>query len=142
MMPAYEALIQVREGRDFPPPRRVLNRVRAEDACRRVDALDRSLAELVWHTDFWQQIWLARLEGTATRSITEDWYRPEAAEWLATRDRFLVNLDRAVSIAESGQHRMKSDELANRVLTQLAVHDAYHVGQWVQVKRALRSDPD
>lgn len=142
MMHAHEALIQVRDGRDFPPPRQILNRVNPMDACRRVPTLGRSLAELVWHTDFWQQIWLARLEGNRARPITEDWFQPEPEAWEETRERFLDNLDRAVAIAESGQHRMKSDEIAERVLLQIAVHNAYHVGQWVQVKRALRNDPD
>ncbi|MCC7433081.1 MAG: DinB family protein [Methanoregulaceae archaeon] len=142
MMHAHEALIQVREGRDFPPPRQILNRVKPDDACRLVPFVSRSLAELVWHTDFWQQIWLARLEGSRARSITEDWYRPGPEEWEATRDRFLLNLDRAVEIAETGQHRMKSDEIAERVLLQIAVHNTYHVGQWVLVKRALRNDRD
>jgi len=142
MMHAHEALIQVREGRDFPPPRQVLNRVRPEDACRRVEVLGRSLAELVWHADFWQQIWLARLTGERARPITEDWYRPPPEEWNDTRERFLSNLDRAVAIAESGEHRMRSDEIAERVLLQIAVHDAYHIGQWVLIKRALRNEPD
>lgn len=130
---ALEALVQVREGKDFPAPRQVLNRIKPEDACRRLPEFGYSLADYVWHADFWQRIWLARIVGEPAPSITEDWRRVEPHEWEATRASFLANLDRAVELAES-----TNDPQHVTRLLQIAVHDAYHIGQLVLVKRALK----
>lgn len=130
---ALEALLQVREGKDFPAPRQVLNRIKPEAACRRLPEFGYSLADYVWHADFWQRIWLARIVGKSAPSITEDWHRVEPDEWDATRASFLANLDRAVELAES---TTEPKQVAK--LLQIAVHNAYHIGQWVLVKRALK----
>lgn len=135
---ALEALIQLREGKDIPAPRQVLSRIKPEDACRVLPMFRKSIADYVWHADFWQQIWIARLSGEPARSMMEDWQSVEPADWEATRERFLANLDRAVEIARSGEHRMKDDATANRLLLQIAIHNSYHIGQWVLIKRALR----
>ena len=135
---ALEALIQLREGKDIPAPRQVLSRVKAEDACRVVPTFRKSIADYVWNADFWQQIWLARLAGEPARSMMEDWQSVAPDDWEATRERFLGNLDRAVEVAQSGEHRIKDDATANRLLLQIAVHNSYHIGQCVLIKRALR----
>lgn len=133
MNAAREALLQVRDGKDFPSPRQILNRVKPEDACRCLPEFGYSLADYVWHADFWQRIWLARILGESAPSITEDWHRVDPAEWHATRDRFLANLDRAVEISSSANEPQQISRLL-----QIAIHDAYHVGQMVLIKRALK----
>lgn len=133
---ALEALLQVREGKDFPALRQILNRIKPEAACRRLPEFGYSLADYVWHADFWQRIWLARIVDEPAPSITEDWHRVEPHEWEATRSSLLSNLDRAVALAET-----TSDPQHLTKLLQIAVHDAYHFGQLVLLKRALKRVP-
>jgi hypothetical protein len=137
---AAEAMRQVREGRDFQMPSKILSRIPASEACRVVPGLGYSLATYVLHTDFWQIVWLNRLTGKRAPSFMKDWRVAEEHEWAEIRTSFLEHLDEAIALAEAEPflHSMKSDAKAVEVLLQIAVHDAYHVGQFVLVKRALR----
>lgn len=56
------------------------------------------------------------------------------------KDSFLSNFKLAMRIAASEdiQHHMKSDEVAVKLLLQLAVHTSYHLGQVNLLKRELR----
>lgn len=137
---AAEALRQVRDGRDFQSPAKVLARVAAKDACRTLPEFGYSLATYVLHTDFWQVMWLGRLRGGKTPSITEDWRVAQEHEWEDIRRQFLANFDACVQLAENipFAHQLKRDDRAVAMLLQIAVHNAYHVGQFVLIKRALR----
>ncbi|HMS54653.1 MAG TPA: hypothetical protein PKA27_04570 [Fimbriimonadaceae bacterium] len=55
------------------------------------------------------------------------------------RSKLVSGLADAIRIAEARPfvHYMKSDEDAVSTLLQIAIHDAYHVGQLVAVKRAV-----
>lgn len=142
---AAEALRQVRDGRDFQVPAKVLARIPANDACRVLPEFGRSLATYVLHTDFWQVVWLNRLRGLRAPSMLADWREATPDQWPAIRKQFLTNLDAAVALAEAKpfQHKMKDDATAVKILLELALHDAYHVGQFVLLKRALRrTEPD
>lgn len=137
---AAEALRQVRDGRDFQVPAKVLARISADDACRVLPEFGRSMATYVLHADFWQVVWLNRLRGLRAPSMIDDWREATPEQWSTIRDQFLANLDAAVSLAEANpfQHKLKDDATAVKVLLELALHDAYHVGQFVLLKRALR----
>lgn len=137
---AAEALHQVWIGADFPPAASILRNVKVVDAAAIPPGFKYSLLTLVEHTDFWQRIWLARLIGSKRPDMTKDWRVPDVLEWPEVRQRFLENFERALAVAcaEPFVHRLKSDDEACRVLIQIAVHNAYHVGQFVLVKRAVR----
>jgi uncharacterized damage-inducible protein DinB len=92
------------------------------------------------HAVFWQEIWLDRLAGRRARSFTEDWKTPPHEEWPLVRQQFLDGLSRALQIARSDpfDHKMKTDAVAIKTLMQIAVHDAYHLGQINLLKRQLR----
>lgn len=136
-----EALHQVWVGADFPPPASILRNVNAEDAAMIPQGFKYSLLTLVEHTDFWQRIWLGRLTGSKKPNFRKDWRIPDSSEWPTVRQGFLDRFQEALSIAnaEPFVHRLDSDEAACRVLTQIAVHNAYHVGQFVMVKRAVKA---
>jgi len=136
-----EALRQVVEGADFSPPAKLLSNVKGEQAAKIMPGLPYSLATNVAHTDIWNRLWLARLEGQPKFNPFPDFPPVPAEAWKETRDRFLVNLNRAyeISCAEPFSHRCASDEVAHRLLLKIAVHTAYHVGQFALLKRALRS---
>jgi len=134
-------LNQIWIGADFPPPESILRNVNAEDAAAVPVGFKYSLLTLVEHTDFWQRIWLGRLTGSKKPDFRKDWRIPEPSEWPAVRQGFLDRFQEALSVAnaEPFVHRLDSDETACRVLTQIAVHNAYHVGQFVLVKRAAKA---
>lgn len=134
------ALRQVKEGLDIPPIASVLGRVTPSQAALLPEGFKYSLLTLVEHARFWQRIWLDRLEGNRPRSFTEDWRIPDSAEWGGVRRSFLADLDRAVEISLSKpfHHLAKSDGDAQDLLLRIAVHNAYHVGQFVLLKRAIQ----
>ncbi len=138
-----ETLRQVIEGMDFAPAKRLVN-IKAGLACEKRDGFPYSIATNIWHCDYWNRLWLARLRGErrpAKNIWAEDWQVPGEEDWKEVRDRFLENLTAAYQIASAQpfQHAMKSDEEAAKVLNQIAVHTAYHVGQVALLKRMLKA---
>jgi uncharacterized damage-inducible protein DinB len=133
-----EAFRQVIEGVDIPAPESLLRNVTAEKAAIKLPSMPYSILGNLWHADFWQQIWLDRLSGKRARSFTEDWQVPDSSEWEPTRAHFLAGLEQAKETAASLEHKMKSDEIAIKTLLQIAIHDAYHLGQINLLKRQLR----
>lgn len=139
---AYEALRQVWEGHDFPPPASILRNVKAADAAAVPPGFKYSLLTLVEHSHFWQRIWIGKLTGRKQPDFRKDWRVPAPEEWPEVRKAFLEGFEEALAIAnaEPFEHRMKTDEAACDTLLKIAVHNAYHVGQFVLVKRAVRAD--
>ena len=137
---AAEALRQVWEGHDFPPPKQILSNVKAEDAAALPPGFKYSLLTLVEHTHFWQRVWLSQLTGAKKPDMLKDWRIPKPEEWPEVRAAFLEGLQEAMAIANAKPfiHKLKSDEVAVEKLLKIAVHDAYHVGQFVLVKRAVK----
>jgi len=138
-----ETLRQVIEGMDFQPPAKLV-KMKAERACMQPSGAPYSIATNVWHCDYWNRLWLARITGEkrpAKNIWAEDWQVPTEQEWEETRARFIANLDRAWEIAKSHpfSHKMKSDEDAVKALNQIAVHTAYHLGQVMLLKRMVRT---
>jgi uncharacterized damage-inducible protein DinB len=133
-----EALRQIIDGDDIPTPRALLN-ISAERAALKLPGAPYSILTNLAHAVFWQDIWLNRLAGKRAQSFLEDWKTPPAEEWPRLRERFLDGLEEATRIARSEpfEHRMKSDAVAIKTLLQLAVHDAYHIGQINLLKRML-----
>ena len=137
---AAEALRQVWEGADFPAPKSVLSNVKAEDAEMVPKGFKYSLITLVEHCNLWNGIWVGRLVDRKRPDMTKDWRVPKASEWPEVRRNFIEVLEEALEIAESKpfRHKMQSNEAAVKTLLNIAVHTAYHVGQFVLVKRAVR----
>jgi uncharacterized damage-inducible protein DinB len=141
-----ETLRQVIEGMDFAPAKRLVN-IKAELACAKKEGFPYSIATNIWHCDYWNRLWLARLRGEkrpAKNIWAEDWQEPVLEDWKDCRSRFLENLDAAheMAKAEPFTHAMKSDEAAIQLLNQIAVHTAYHVGQVALLKRILKMKED
>ncbi len=139
-----EALKQIIEGYDFDTSKRLVN-VKADVACHVPASCPYSMATNVWHCDFWNRLWLARLLGEKRPSgniYKMDWHVPSAAEWPATKDTFLANIQKAYEIAtaEPFQHAMENDIKAVEKLCQIAVHTAYHVGQIALIKRMAKAE--
>lgn len=136
-----ETLRQIIDGEDFNPPAKML-KISAKRACTIPTGVPYSIATNVWHADYWNRLWLARLRGEAIKSKNiwaDDWYVPSEKEWSETRDRFLSNLvgARELALAKPFRHAMDSDAKALDRLHRIAAHTAYHVGQIALLKRMV-----
>ncbi len=129
-----ETLRQIRDGRDFSPPKAIL-RVSPAAATLKLHGWPYSLADNVAHTAYWQEIWLRKLRGEKGSAVMgEDWSTVAPAAWEATRAQFLDGLDEAIAFAEA---EAGADVV---LLARIAHHDAYHVGQWALLKRLARTE--
>lgn len=135
-----ETLRQVWEGVDIPAPESLLRNVSIDTAAKKLPWMPYSILTNVDHADFWQTIWLNRLKGLRAKSFIEDWKVPLPEEWPSIKTSFLNGFREAMAIAASEpfEHKMKSDEVAVKTLLQIAVHNAYHLGQVNLLKRELR----
>ena len=137
---AAETFRMIIEGDDITAPQSLLRGISEANAAKRVKGFPYSILENLWHADLWQTIWIDKIEGRKPTHWMEDWQSPEASEWGDVRASFLANLDRAHALASAKpfRHKMKSKDGAVRNLLNLAVHDAYHIGQITVMKRVLR----
>src|SRR5579871_1900973 len=124
MNPAWEALNQLIEGKDFDPPARLLSNIKPEAAVRVPAGAPYSVATNVAHTDIWNRVWLNQIEGKPRGNPFPDFPVIEEAAWAGVRERFLEHLVRARELAET---QTNSKQVGR--LIQIAVHTAYHVGQ-------------
>lgn len=147
MNAVLEALDQVREGMDFTPAAKLLGRLSAEDATAKPAGWPYSIAENVAHAEYWQRLWLARFRGEKRPKVDRarwDWPLVAPEEWPQVRDAWTEGMRDAseLAAAEPFQHAMTSEYVAMRTLLQIAVHNAYHVGQVKLMKRLLRACRD
>ncbi len=135
-----EALRQVWEGADIPAPTSLLGNISVTTAARRELWMPYSILTNLAHANFWQTVWLNRLEGKRVANFTEDWKVLPPESWPEVRELFYTDMQRALAMARSEPfaHKMKSDEAALKTLMQIAVHNAYHIGQVNLLKMQLR----
>ena len=132
-------------------PANAIGDLTAADATRRVAGAPHSIAEITGHLAFWQDWFVARVNGEAramATSAAQGWPPVSAADWEALRARFLGGLDAAVAIAEdAGRVSMplsppiEFPPLANytigEALTHVAVHNAHHLGQIITLRQVM-----
>lgn len=131
--PTADLFRQLASGVDIPDPRKLLSRIRPEDAARVLPGLPYSLLTNLAHMHFWQDLWLNKIRGAPRPSFLEDWRIPESSEFPSLRAAFLEGFDEACRLAADGP-----DADTAATLTAIALHDAYHFGQIKLIKRALR----
>lgn len=137
-------LHQVLTGVDIPKVEPMLKRLSAEDAARTLDGFPYSILTNLAHMDFWQRVWLARLEGTPRPGWKDDWKMPDPSQFSPLRISVVNGMKRAIALASADPfiHQMKSDDVAVKTLIAMAVHDAYHIGQIKLIARVLSSVRD
>jgi uncharacterized damage-inducible protein DinB len=133
--------------------------ISAELAGRQVNGFPHSIAQLLFHMNYWMDYDLRRARGEKppypehnsesfpeTGRITED-------EWNASVQRFSALLNDAAELADSSQveldrqveathssHQQRADTL-EALLWQLAAHNSYHTGQIAMIRRMLGAWP-
>lgn len=126
-----ETLRQIRDGRDFSPPKAIL-RISASTATAKLPGWPYSIAGNVGHAVYWQELWLAKLRGEPrSADFGQNWPNIAPADWEKVRSKFLIGLDQAIAFAERNADPV--------TLARIAHHNAYHVGQWALLKRLLRN---
>lgn len=135
-----ECLRMVIEGDDIPPVNSLLSRITVQAASEQLEGFPYSIITNVEHADFWQRVWLARVQGEKIPSLTEDWRVPGSSEWPQIRRSFIDNLNKAHQLASADpfQHSAKTEQDALKALMNIAVHSSYHIGQ-IKLMRRVQS---
>jgi uncharacterized damage-inducible protein DinB len=124
-----EALRQFIIGVDFWSIRDLTGDLTAEQACARAEGAPYSIATQLGHALFWQERWLAELRGETLNeeySEEEDFPQISPEDWPRLRSRYLEGLTEA---------REGSDNHAQHLISQIAVHGSYHAGQIALLRR-------
>ena len=134
--PLVEVLRQVVEGQDFSTPAGLLRSIRPEIAVAIPEGAPYSIATNVQHARIWQDYWLAGVRGERRPKIVmgQDFPTVGASEWPEVRRSFVLGLDEAYALAQG-----QVGEREAKMLLQIAVHGAYHLGQVQLLKRLLKS---
>ncbi len=156
-----QAMIELLRGRGaHADPLACVEDISAELAARRVENFPHSIAELVFHMNYWMDYELRRIGGEkpkypehnaesfppapspadekAWERLRRDfaWFLAEFAE-LAESPR--AELDRQVESAHEGDQKVASTLEA--VLWQMVAHNSYHTGQIAMIRRAIGAWP-
>lgn len=129
-------------------------------AGRRAGSFPHSIYQLTWHMNYWMEYELLRIHGKnpayplhaseswsadAAPAEETDWqnavarFRQLVAELASLADSSPETLARPVGATDSSHAKYSSSLLA--VLWQTLVHNSYHVGQVVMLRRALGAWP-
>jgi uncharacterized damage-inducible protein DinB len=126
-----------------------------DDAERRLEGANHSIAELVAHMDFWQAWFCRRCEGIGEPMVataTQGWPDVARGSWPAVRQRFLDNLERAAALGADGTRLnepvvppVEFPPLAGYTirdaLVHVAQHNAHHLGQVILLRQLMRLWP-
>ena len=134
--------------------------ISTELAGRQLDGFPHSIAQLLFHMNYWMDYDLRRARGEKppyTEHNSESF--PAAAgpandaEWHEWQERFVALINETAALADSSQteldrqveathpsHQQRADTL-EALLWQLAAHNSYHTGQIAMIRRMLSAWP-
>jgi uncharacterized damage-inducible protein DinB len=130
-------------GHAFVRPDRILSDLSDEAAHAVPVGAERSIAQLVAHMAHWQRHCLRRIEsrGEVPAQVGNDWPPVSVGSWSAILEDFLGSLEAMRDIASSddalGEQYADRTEDVGTVLADFALHNAYHFGQIVSLRKAL-----
>ncbi|GEM48128.1 DinB family protein [Deinococcus cellulosilyticus] len=131
-------------GESFVNPEKILDNLTAEVACQRPLGAPYSAAEVVAHIDFWQNHILDALSGVGARPVEhaiESWPSVEKDQWELLKTSTLSNLEQLKRYAlEESDRVLKSNETVGARLESFMVHNAYHWGQVVLLRRMMEPE--
>ena len=126
---------------EFPPPPTVLEGITPRDACRRMGGLPHTIAELVAHMNWWQQVRIEVARDGVEPDFSkppEDWPRVAQTEWEDLVADFLAGLEEITRLAGDPVvlgRDVFGDRNAGNMLVSHATHNAWHLGQVVLLRR-------
>jgi len=136
----------------FVDARRVLDALDWRVAGQKPPGAEHSIRRIAAHLVFWQDLYLERLAGAERASPAHDaagWPGGDAPrderDWKALVARFTDGLARAVAAIDAAPLGLTLPGWGGRTrfagLNGLAVHNAYHLGQVVELRRMLGAWP-
>lgn len=139
--PVATIFAQIIAGEDTLDPE-TLRSINQDEATTKVGPY--TILEILWHANYWQSLWLDRLNGrplpTQEEIDANDFKTSAPDEWDDLRNKFIAGLKEAHQIAGSHPftHHAPSDEIAIDRLGRIAVHTSYHLGQINLLHRILQ----
>ncbi len=129
-------------------PHSVLKDCSWEIVGQRIGQSPHSIYRILNHIIFWQDIYLARINGLDVKSPDKPsagWpgvLRPESADdWLEAVELFVKGLEVSMSIAENRSLEERIPTFRNASLGEclvfLALHNGHHLGQIITMRQAL-----
>jgi uncharacterized damage-inducible protein DinB len=134
--------------------------ISAELAARRVEGFPHSIAELIFHVNYWMNYELRRIRGEKPKypahnaeSFPETSAKVEEKEWDLLREKFVALLAEYARLAQSSPEELgrriealhdgdkKVAGTLEAVLWQMVAHNSYHVGQIAMMRRMLGAWP-
>jgi uncharacterized damage-inducible protein DinB len=134
--------------------------ISAEIAARHVEGFPHSVAQLVFHMNYWMSYELRRIRGErpvypehAAESFPAASARLDASEWDRLRRDLAWFLAQYAELAKSSEQEMRREIESARdgdkkvagtleaVLWQMVAHNSYHTGQIALIRRAIGAWP-
>ncbi|HTO72765.1 MAG TPA: DinB family protein [Gemmatimonadales bacterium] len=124
-----------------------------EQAGARPAGIEQSIWQLLWHLNYWMDYELRSIRGPevpypehAALSWPVDPHPPDLAAWERERRRFADQLERLAAVSRSSDEVTRvvhpaMNESVGDVLWQMVAHNSYHIGQVVQLRRAMGAWP-
>ena len=154
------ALIELLRGQGaHVDPLACIEGLSAEIAARQVAGFPHSVAQLVFHMNYWMHYDLRRARGEKPPYPTHNSESFPAttelasAEWMNLQERFTELVNQAAELANSNRadlarriegthpsHQQRADTL-EALLWQLVAHNSYHIGQIATIRRMLGAWP-
>ena len=124
-------------GEEYQPPANLLSDLSPEQALDVPPGAPYSIADVLAHVVFWQELWLAGIEGREgprrAAGKNADWPRITAEEWGPLFDRFVSGQEQVWSLAEANEaalsRMLESDVTVGEQILRLIQHNNYHFGQ-------------
>ena len=129
-------------------------------AARKIEGYPQSIFEIVAHMNYWMDYELRRIKGEnpnypehAAMSWPADFTPPNETEWNLLVIQFAELIDQLATLAKTDSGFLNRQVAATQpnhdqplysvldVLWQTAIHNSYHVGQIVLLRRALNAWP-
>jgi len=127
---------------EFADPRKVLAGITPQDACRRVDGVPYSIAQLVAHLDWWQRRRIDLAHGSEWQDFelqVDDWPDVAPADWERLAQGFLASCAQLLDLIDDvdKSRSVYEEQTVGSMLVSHTLHNAYHIGQIVLLRRQL-----
>ena len=126
---------------EFRHARDILEGISAADACREIEGLPYSIAGLLAHMQWWQDRRLHLARGGEWEPFelhVDDWPAISPANWDGLCASFLATLEQMAELTADSARMAEiifEDRTVGEMLVSHAMHNAYHLGQIVLMRR-------
>jgi uncharacterized damage-inducible protein DinB len=153
---SQQALTELLHGKGaHADPIACVEDISADLAARRIDGFPHSIADLVFHVNYWMNYELQRIRGEKPKypehnaesfpSSTQNWDHLKRdfswflAEFAKLAGSSPAELERQLDSVHEGDGKVAGT--VESVLSQMVAHNSYHAGQIAMIRRALGAWP-